>query len=336
MLKELLILLFTRFSEVIPSNKVYFDETDVGDLTGKVFLVTGGSSGIGLELSRILYYKGGHIIIGGRSKKSYEEAVETIKSASAQGLENSKLRGTFDFVYMDLCDLTTIKPAADELLSKVDRLDIAWYNAGVMAPPIDSKTKQGYELQWGTNVLGHYLLNKYLSDLQLKTAKDAMRGEVRTIWVSSIGHNFGPKPTLINLDDTNFERTPYRDTWVGYGQSKAGDIVLAYEYAKKVSGKGIASLTLHPGGLRTNLARHQTTWFSRLGQKMLKEPRYGALTELYAGFSNEPIDKDLSTKYIVPWGRIGRMNDGLDHALKYEDLGAKLWDLCEKQTAPYA
>ncbi|KAK9450918.1 uncharacterized protein V1518DRAFT_425677 [Limtongia smithiae] len=335
MLMEMVKLLFSRYSEMVPPNRTNFVEGDVSDQTGKVFLVTGGSSGIGLELSRILYYKGGRVFIGGRSETSFAAAVESIKSAPAEGCENSKVRGTLEFLAMDLCDLTTIKHAADELLSKVDRLDIAWYNAGVMAPPAGSKTKQGFELQWGTNVLGHFLLNKYLSDLQMKTAKNAPRGAVRTIWVSSIGHNLGPKPNLINIDDVNFENVSNPDPWVGYGQSKAGDIVLAYEYANHVSGSGIASFSVHPGNLKTNLTRHQGIWGQKLAQRVLKEPRYGALTELYAGFSDEPIDNDLSTKYIIPWGRIGRMNETLNMALQNEDFGTKVWNLCEKQVAPY-
>ncbi|KAK9447715.1 uncharacterized protein V1518DRAFT_438705 [Limtongia smithiae] len=334
MLSSILFVGFSRFKELFPPQETFI-ETSVADQSGKVFLVTGGSSGIGLELSRILFYRGGRVIVAGRSKKAYEEAVEYITSTPVRGFETSKLRGALEFLYIDLGDLTSIKPAADELLSTVPRLDVAWYNAGVMMPPYGSKTKQGFELQWGTNVLGHFLLNKYISSLQIATAATAPKGSVRTIWVSSIAHHVGPEPAGINFSDINYENDPHAGKWTIYGQSKTGDIALAYEYAQQVADKGVASWTLHPGNLRSNLTRH-LDWFSRQFTYLMFAPtRYGALTELYAGLSPEPVMTGLSFKYIAPWGRIGALNDSVDNALKHENMGKDVWDLCEKQVAPY-
>ncbi|KAK9235058.1 hypothetical protein V1525DRAFT_365726 [Lipomyces kononenkoae] len=326
--------LFRLLSESFPPSPK-FTETDVPDLSQKVLLVTGGSSGIGLELSRVLYHRGGRVIIAGRSEKSYNEAVSDIKANPPKGL-NKFSKGSMEFLKIDLSDLTTIKPAAQDLLARVDRLDIAWYNAGVMIPPVGSKTKQGYELQWGTNVVAHFLLNRFLSPLQIKTAESAPTGTVRTIWVSSSAHHMGPKPYGINFDDINYEKTAQKPKpFLTYGQSKVGDVLLAYEYANIVSDKGIVSLSLNPGNLRSNLQRYIGNFVRAIiSRLLLYPPRFGGLTELYAGFSPEPA----ATKgfaYVVPWGRIGILNKNVQTGLEKHDTAKKLWALLEKETDKY-
>ncbi|KAK9339546.1 hypothetical protein V1521DRAFT_427139 [Lipomyces starkeyi] len=301
---------FSMFSEMFPPSAT-FTEKDVPDVAGKVFLVTGGSSGVGLELCRILYHRGGRVIVAGRSEQAYNDA-------------------------LDLNDLTTIKPAAQELLAKVNRLDIAWYNAGVMTPPVGSKTAQGYELQWGTNVVAHFLLNRFLSPLQLKTAQSAPKGSVRTIWVSSSAHHFGPGPYGINFDDINYEHADKKPRpFTTYSQSKVGDILCAYEYANLVSDKGILSLSLNPGNLKSNITRN-SGFIARqvIGRMFLYPPRQGGLTELYSGFAPEPAENKGFT-YVIPWGRIGTPNKDVKIGLEQYDTGKKLWAILEKETDKY-
>ncbi|KAK9365523.1 hypothetical protein V1509DRAFT_632899 [Lipomyces kononenkoae] len=322
------------FSESFPPSPK-FTENDVPNLTQKVFLVTGGSSGIGLELSRVLYHHGARVIIAGRSEKSYNEAVSEIKANPAKGRNNFP-KGSMEFLKIDLSDLTTVKPAAQELLSRIDRLDIAWYNAGVMIPPVGSKTTQGYELQWGTNVVAHFLLNRFLSPLQLRTAESAPAGSVRTIWVSSSAHHFGPEPYGVNFDDINYDRAAKKPApFLTYGQSKVGDVLLAYEYANMVSDKGVVSLSLNPGNLRSNLQRHIGNIARRiLGFLLLYPPRLGGLTELYAGFAPEPAAKK-GFSFVIPWGRIGVLNKNVQIGIEQHGTAKKLWSILEKETDKY-
>ncbi|KAK9357108.1 hypothetical protein V1504DRAFT_399166, partial [Lipomyces starkeyi] len=294
-----------------------------------------GSSGVGLELCRILYHRGGRVIVGGRSEKSFLSAAENIKANPATGLGNCP-KGSLDFLYIDLSDLTTVKPAAQELLSKINRLDVVWYNAGVMFPPVGSKTKQGYELQWGTNVVAHFLLNRFLSPLQIKTAESAPASSVRTIWISSSAHHLGPDLYGINFSDINHENSKKKpDPWLIYGQSKAGDLLCAVEYAKQVSDKGIVSLSLNPGNLKTNLQRNAGSIMRHtLLPLMLFPARLGALTELYAGFAPELTTK-IGFVYIIPWGRIGPLNKRVRLGLEEYCTSKKLWAILEKETKKY-
>ncbi|KAK9490770.1 hypothetical protein V1508DRAFT_359414 [Lipomyces doorenjongii] len=326
--------MFSMLSEMFPPS-ASFTEKDVPDVAGKIFLVTGGSSGVGLELCRILYHRGGRVIVAGRSEQAYNDAVTNIKANPARGLKDFP-KGSLEFLKLDLSDLTTIKPAAQELLAKVNRLDIAWYNAGVMTPPAGSKTAQGYELQWGTNVVAHFLLNRFLSPLQLKTALSAPKGSVRTIWVSSSAHHFGPAPYGIHFEDINYEHTNKKPrSFTTYGQSKVGDVLCAHEYANLVSDKGIVSLSLNPGNLKSNLQRHYGFIVRQvMGRMFLYPPRLGGLTELYAGFAPEPAANKGFT-YITPWGRIGILNKDVKIGLERYDTGKKLWAILEKETDKY-
>ncbi|KAJ8101964.1 hypothetical protein POJ06DRAFT_207434 [Lipomyces tetrasporus] len=312
-----------------------FTEKDMPDLTGKVFLVTGGSSGVGLELCRILYHRGGRVIVGGRSEKAFLSAADNVKANPATGLGGSP-KGSLEFLYIDLSDLATVKPAAQELLSKINRLDVVWYNAGVMIPPVGSKTKQGYELQWGTNVVAHFLLNRFLSPLQIKTAESAPESSVRTIWISSAAHHEGPEPYGINFGDINYEHCNKKpDPMLTYAQSKAGDVLCAFEYAKQVSDKGIVSLSLNPGFLRTNLQRNFGLILRKTVLRLMLFPaRLGALTELYAGFASELTAKK-GFVYIIPWGRIGPLNKRVRLGLEEHGTSQKLWAILAKETDKY-
>ncbi len=131
-------------------------------------------------------------------------------------------------------------------------------NAGVMSPPKGSKTKQGFELQLGTNVIGHHVLLVLLTPLILETAKVSPLGSVRVIWTSSIGsQTSSPKNGGIQWDDINFNHTSSGSyNFTAYGQSKAGNVFQAAEFARRYGDFGILSASLHPGSLRTNLQRH--------------------------------------------------------------------------------
>lgn len=178
--------------------------------------------------------------VAARDADLFREVSERIMDAPAKFTKAPTL-GRLELVLLDLADLTTIKPAVEELLSKTKTLDSVWYNAGVMEPPEGSKTVQRYELQWGVNVVGHYVLNRYLTPLVIESAKTATANSVRVVWVASDANNFSPSPDGINWDDPNYEHTE-GSQFLKYAQSKTGDILLATEMAEQVKDSGVLSL----------------------------------------------------------------------------------------------
>ena len=141
--------------------------------------MTGGSSGVGLELAYILYLHNAKIYLAARSEEKTKAAISDIKSR----VPDSK--GSLLYLHLDLDDLTTVKASVETFLRDNDRLDVLWNNAGVMIPPQGSKTKQGYELQLGTNNVAPFLFTKLLHPLLAETAKSAPADSVRVVWVSS-------------------------------------------------------------------------------------------------------------------------------------------------------
>ncbi|KAJ5280035.1 hypothetical protein N7478_005407 [Penicillium angulare] len=230
-------------------------EKNLPDQSGKIFIVTGANSGVGAELTKILYGRNATVYVGARSEKKAIDAIAGIKKAHPNS------GGRLVFLQLDLSDLTTIKASAQNFLAAESRLDVLWLNAGVMAPPQGSTTSQGYELQLGTNNLGHFLFVKYLHDILRKTAITAPNNSVRVIWVSSSGAMLAPKPA-INFDNMDYSKD--EGAMKKYFRSKAGNVLHCVEFANRSAGEGILSLNL-----------------------ILFDPVYGAYTELYAGLSDE-------------------------------------------------
>ncbi|KAI9765868.1 MAG: hypothetical protein M1835_007306 [Candelina submexicana] len=186
-------------SEFFPP-KPSFTEKDLHDLSGKVYMITGGISGIGPELARILYSKNAKVYITGRSSQSAEKAISDIKAHPT--IDTDPTTGSLVFLEFDLTDLASIRPAVDSFLRQETVLHSVWYKAGVMNPPKGSKTVQGYELQ--------------------------------TVWVSSIDHDmYGPRNGGINWGDINNEEGKM-SVMECYGQSKAAVIMLSYETGKRL------------------------------------------------------------------------------------------------------
>ncbi|RPB01515.1 NAD(P)-binding protein [Choiromyces venosus 120613-1] len=318
-------------SEMFPPAPV-FTEKDLPDLSSKVYIVTGGASGVGKELCKMLYGRSATVYLAGRSQQNADDTISWIKSevSDASG-------GTLEFLNLDLNDLSTIKGSAQAFLAQENRLDVVWHNAGVMMPPSGSKTKQGYELQLGTNVIAPWLFQSFLTPLMQRTAAlpATPKDSVRVIWVSSIANIVSPAPGGINWPDINFENVGWAIPrlftlkFETYGQSKAANIILGAEAVKRWSGSEILSISLNPGNLRTALMRHVSmkllTPIMNLG---LYEPYYGALTELFAGLSPR-VDESRNGAYIIPWGRFG--NPRSDIVSGYEENGPKLWDWIESE-----
>ena len=200
----------------------------------QVFIVTGSSSGVGKELAQILYSHNAKVYVAARSQSKADAAISSIKTAFPDST------GELVYLHLDLDDLTTIKKSAEDFLSREKKLDVLWNNAGVMRPPQGSKTKQGYELQLGTNNLAPFLFTKLLTPIMAETAKSSPPGAVRVVWVSSsIAEAYSPT-NGVDMNNLGYEQD--KNAWHKYGVSKAGNVLHCKEYAKRHAGDGIISV----------------------------------------------------------------------------------------------
>ncbi|KAI3331281.1 short-chain dehydrogenase [Ustulina deusta] len=295
-------------------------EQNLGSQEGKVFIVTGANSGLGKELVKILYSKHAKVYVAARSESKAKKAIEEVR----QLYPTSK--GELAYLYLDLSDLATIKKSADDFLAKEQRLDVLFNNAGVMTPPVGSKTVQGYELQLGVNSIGTFLFTRCLNPTLAATARSAPQHSVRVVWVSSAAADSAPKPAI---DFSNMDYKRDEDQWQKYERSKAGNILHSCEAARRSErdGEGVLHVSLHPGIFPTELQRTMPGWQSRLVKILGKEPKYGAYTELYAG-----LDPRVENgAFVSPHGRPGKARKDLCE----EALGKEYWDWTEKQVGPY-
>lgn len=296
-------------------------EKELSNQTGKVFIVTGSSSGLGELLSTILYQHHAKVYIAARSQDKASAAIERIKK------QHPDSKGELVYLHLDLDDLSTIKRSAHEFLSKETRLDVLWNNAGVMVPPKGSKTAQGYELQLGTNCLGPFLFTQLLVPILAKTAKNSPPNSVRVIWVSSSGALVAPNPAV---DFTNMDYERDEMNWTKYSRSKAGNVIHSSEFARRNSGTGILSLSLNPGNLITDLQRHTPKWQLFFIGLILHPPIFGAYTEIYAGLSSDITEKN-NGGWVAPWSRIVPIRKDLADP----GIGKKYWEWSEEQVKAF-
>ena len=188
--------------------------------------MTGGNIGVGYNVISILYSKNAKIYMGARSKEKAEAAISSIKA------QHPDSRGEIIHLPLDLADLTTMKSSADEFLAQETRLDWLCNNAGVMLPPMGSKSAQGYELQIGTNALGPFLFTKLLMPILKKTAETAPKGSVRVSWASSLGMELS-LPGGIQFEDDSITPKDYGGGNRAYQTSKTANFWLAYELGKR-------------------------------------------------------------------------------------------------------
>ncbi|MEM7412042.1 MAG: SDR family NAD(P)-dependent oxidoreductase [Myxococcota bacterium] len=206
------------------------------DLTGQRALVTGGSGGLGEETARALAAKGAEVIVTARDLAKGEAAIEGIRKATG----NPKV----SMEALELDSLDSIRAFADRFLSRYDALQLLINNAGVMACP-QGKTQDGFEMQFGTNHLGHFLLTGLIAPALLRGAP------ARIVSVSSRGHQMSP----VVFDDIHFENREY-EKWSSYGQSKTANILFAVGLEKRLGDRGVHANALHPGMIATDLSRH--------------------------------------------------------------------------------
>ncbi|KAG1751095.1 hypothetical protein EDB19DRAFT_1675262 [Suillus lakei] len=293
--------------------KSNFGVDDIPDLTGKVIIVTGANTGIGKETAKALLAHNAKVYVAARSQEKAEVAIKDLKDSTGKEAL---------FLKLDLADLKSVKASAEEYLSKETKLDVLYNSAGVMFPPKDWLTADGYDLQFGTNVLGHFYFTKLLLPTLIATAKSAPDGKARVITTSSSAH------FLQGLTFSAFTDSPARkkmSTSELYGQSKTGNVVQAFELARRYSSDGIVSIPLNPGNIKTDLARHMPSFLRSIMNLFLYDVEHGALTQLYAGTVAEAVESN--GKYLVPWARAGpTRKDARD-----PKIGEALWEWLEEQ-----
>lgn len=246
-------------------SKSNWNENNIPDLKEKVIIVTGATSGLGKEATKILTQKNATVIMAVRNTKKAE--------AVAQEVKKQHPNAQIDIREMDLSSLTSVKLFANGVLENYDRLDVLINNAGIMACPFD-KTQDGYEIQMGTNHLGHFALTGLLMPL-LETTKNA-----RIAATSSIGHRMGN----IDFADINWEKRKYNSS-KAYADSKLANLYFTYALANKLNTekKDIKVTVAHPGWTRTDLQKH--SWYMRMLNPLFSQgPDQGVLPTLRAAF----------------------------------------------------
>jgi NAD(P)-dependent dehydrogenase (short-subunit alcohol dehydrogenase family) len=231
------------------------------DLKGKRILVTGVSAGIGVETARALVAHGADVVGAARDLEKAKRATSEVSKAAAN------VGASFEVVELDLANLKSVRAAADRLVADGRLFDVIIANAGVMATPF-GKTEDGFETQFGTNHLGHFVFVNRIA----KLIKDGGR----LVNLASSGHRFGN----VDLNDPNFETTPY-DPFVAYGRSKTANILFAVGFDQRHRERGVRAAAVHPGGIQTELGRH-------MGQGQL-EQMVKQINEQAAAEGKEPF-----------------------------------------------
>lgn len=288
------------------------------DLDGTIAIVTGATTGLGRETARALASVGAHVVVCGRSEAKCEESIAAIREAHPDA--------SLEAQAFDLADLATVRIGAEAIRSRHSSISILVNNAGVMFTP-EGRTEDGFETQFGTNHLGHFLLTNLLLPSLLAGAPS------RVVNLSSAGHGFGD----IRWDDPQFEADEY-DKFEAYGQSKTANILFTLELDRRYAAAGLRSNAVHPGMIMTDLARHmEASDMEELGKRAsareaagnggglpdFKSIEQGAATSVYAAAS--PEMEGVGGRYLdnVEFGTPADWATNLESA-------ARLWTLSEE------
>jgi NAD(P)-dependent dehydrogenase (short-subunit alcohol dehydrogenase family) len=304
------------------------------DLTGRRFVITGAATGLGRESARALAARGAQVTVLARS-------VERAAGAAAE-IEALVPGAAIEPGVVDLADLSTVRAFADAYLATHDAVDVLINNAGVMACPF-GRTADGFEMQFGTNHLGHFLLTARLMPALLQGQAP------RVITLTSAGHSRSD----VDLTDPNFETTPY-SPWDAYGRSKTANALFARELARRAGPQGVLSFAVHPGGILTDLSRHLNRELiedmavfakeraAKAGNPVgddeqrgmgfeLKTVEAGAATQVWAATTDDLAAHNGAYLADCGLGVLGA-DPGVNGFLPYlldDDNAAALWDLSE-------
>ena len=295
------------------------DEVLTGvDLAGKTALVTGASAGLGVETVRVLSSHGAAVVGGVRDIAKAEKALSEV------GVD---VGAQVTLEEVDLASLASVRAFTDRITASYDHLDLLFANAGLMACP-PAKTVDGFELQFGTNHLGHFVLVNRLVPLLLAGAPS------RIVCLSSSGHRIGD----VDLDDPNFESTPY-EPWLAYGRSKTANAQFAVELDRRLRDRGVRAVAVHPGGIDTELFRHldeaQQAFVAASGRTSRKSVGQGVATGIWAGIVADADEvggkftEDCSVAEIFD-GQFREGPTGVKSYVYDPERGAALWSRSEE------
>jgi NAD(P)-dependent dehydrogenase (short-subunit alcohol dehydrogenase family) len=242
------------------------------ELKGKRILVTGVSAGLGVETARALVAHGASVVGAARDLEKAKRATAEVSRATAE------TGGSFELIELDLASLKSVRSATDKLVADGRLFDVVIANAGVMATPF-GKTEDGFETQFGTNHLGHFVFVNRIA----KLIKDGGR----LVNLSSSGHRF----SNVDLDDPDFETTPY-DPFVAYGRSKTANILFTVAFDQRHRERGVRAAAVHPGGILTELGRHME---QAQMEQMLKQINEEAVAEGKGPFQFKTVPQGAAT-----------------------------------------
>lgn len=305
----------------------HFSADDIPDLTGLTALVTGGNAGIGLETVKQLALHGATVYMASRSPEKGDSAITQLKK------DHPDVKLDVHFQKLDLGDLQSVRDAAHEFKSKVQGLDILICNAGTMACPY-ALTKDGVEIQFQTNYLGHYLLARDLTDLLEAGHKRRQGGHPsRVVTLSSLAHTIidstpFAKPDYSSLEKVNRTFGPSvwpLATWLRYSQAKLCAIHQVRQINSKLADRGIRAVAVHPGLIDSDLWKYvpgRSIW----GKRMLQPVSVGALSPLFAATSPQ-IEQDNSwNQYRAEFGQPASQTADS----KSDELAQQLYELSER------
>ncbi|KAL7802317.1 NAD(P)-binding protein [Trichoderma aethiopicum] len=293
-------------------------ERDIPSQEGKVVVVTGGNTGIGKEtILQLCKHSPKKVFLATRNEAKAKDAIASINSQLPQPAD-------IEFVPLNLSNLASVASAAETIAQNTDRVDLLFLNAGIMNMP-PGKTDDGFDLQLGTNHVGHFLFTKKLLPV-LKETVAKYNPDVRVISTSSLGNAFAPSfDTMIST-----EKLSSQGYWTSYGASKAANILFAAELAKRHP--ELTSVSLHPGMIQTDLyaTTKSNSFLLRnllrfFGPLVYHDVPYGALTQLWAA----TVDKSELKQggFYVPIGRLDSKNKfAVD-----DDMQKRLWEWTEEE-----
>ncbi|MBN7483420.1 SDR family NAD(P)-dependent oxidoreductase [Mycobacteroides abscessus] len=295
---------------------IKWSTTDTPDQTGRVAIVTGANTGLGLETAKALAAHGAHVVLAVRNAEKGKAAADAITAAHSNA--------DVTLQSLDLSSLESVRRASDELKARYDKIDLLINNAGVMWTE-KSSTADGFELQFGTNHLGHYAFTGLLLERLLPVEGS------RVVTVSSIGHRIR---AAIHFDDLQWERD--YDRVAAYGQSKLANLLFTYELQRRLAGTNTVALAAHPGGSNTELARNSPLWvravFDVVAPLLVQGADMGALPTLRA--ATDPAA--LGGQYYGPDGFMEQRGNPRVVASSEQsynlDLQRRLWSVSEELT----
>ncbi|KAJ4324347.1 hypothetical protein N0V84_003908 [Fusarium piperis] len=298
-------------------------DKDIPDLSGKVILVTGGNAGLGLEtVLQLAKHSPAHIYLGARSEEKAQQAIKEVQ-------EKVPNAPPITFLHLDLGSLSSTKAAAASFRASSDRLDILVNNAGIMATP-EGLTEDGYEIQFGTNHVGHALLTKLLLPT-LKATAATSSSDVRVVFLSSSAEGMAPKDSY-HLDKAK-TTMPHLGTWARYGQSKLANIHYSAALAKRHP--DIKFISLNPGVVKTNLSKTFINTsgallgmaFKFVGYIMSKSVEEGALNQIWAATGRD-VESGVFYSPVGVTGKGSALSNN-------EEVREQLWEWTEKELEPY-